>query len=129
MFTSNCSRHVPVPVWITGMRPIADSQRSWWEYSDPDGSMPYRLIGLECCLLSSRSQLEVLTFLVDQRILEWVRENNVVPNTQIGFQEGKRTNNNSFVLPGRCAIEKAWAEGKSLYVVFIDLKNASPATV
>ncbi|KAJ6588144.1 hypothetical protein B0H19DRAFT_872503, partial [Mycena capillaripes] len=59
----------------------------------------YRLIGLECCLS------KVLTLLIDQRILEWVRENDVVPNTQNGFQEGKKTNNNSFVL--RCAIERA----------------------
>jgi hypothetical protein len=85
--------------------------------TDPDS---YRLIGLECCLL------KVLTLLIDRRLLEWVRENDVVPNTQNGFRQGKRTNNNSFIL--RCAIEKAWAEGKSLYVVFVDLKNAFPAT-
>ncbi|KAF8146361.1 hypothetical protein K438DRAFT_2093962, partial [Mycena galopus ATCC 62051] len=66
--------------------------------TNPDG---YRLIGLECCLL------KVLMLLINQHILEWVQGNDVVPNTQNGFREGKKTNNNSFIL--HCAIEKAWA--------------------
>ena len=80
----------------------------------------YRLVGLECCLLKA------LTLLIDRRIRAWAEENAVLPDSQNGFREGYRTHNNSFVL--RTAIEKARAEGKALYVAFVDLKNAFPST-
>jgi hypothetical protein len=85
--------------------------------SDPDS---YRLIGLECCLL------KVLTLLIDMRIREWAEKYDVLPASQNGFREKYRTHNNSFIL--RCAIDRARASGKPLYVAFVDLTNAFPST-
>ncbi|KAJ7020337.1 hypothetical protein C8F04DRAFT_900631, partial [Mycena alexandri] len=42
----------------------------------------------------------------------------ILPDSQSGFREKYRTHNNSFIL--RCAR----AEGKRLYVAFVDLTNA-----
>ena len=80
----------------------------------------YRLVGLECCLL------KVLTLLIDRRLRSWAEANGILPDSQNGFRETYRTHNNSFVL--RMAIEKARSMGRSLYVAFIDLKNAFPST-
>ncbi|KAF9016212.1 hypothetical protein BDZ89DRAFT_899999, partial [Hymenopellis radicata] len=80
----------------------------------------YRLVGLESCLL------KVLTLLIEKRIRKWADVRNVFPDSQNGFRAGLRTHNNSFVL--RAAIDRARAEGKTLFVAFVDLKNAFPAT-
>ncbi|KAI5897157.1 uncharacterized protein SCHCODRAFT_02493924, partial [Schizophyllum commune H4-8] len=80
----------------------------------------YRIIGLESCLLAA------LTLLVDHRFREWAEDGGLIPPSQNGFHEGYRTNNNIFIL--RCAIERARASGRPLYVVFVDLKNAFPST-
>ncbi|KAF7374664.1 RNA-directed DNA polymerase from mobile element jockey [Mycena sanguinolenta] len=84
---------------------------------DPES---YRLVGLECCLL------KCLTLLIDMRIRAWAETYYILPDSQNGFREKYRTNNNSFIL--RCAIDRARAEGKLLYVAFVDLKNAFPST-
>ena len=52
--------------------------------------------------------------------------NDILPNAQNGFREGYRTNNCSYIL--RAAIERCRARGDTLYVAFIDLKNAFPST-
>ncbi|KAK0221114.1 hypothetical protein EDD85DRAFT_734483, partial [Armillaria nabsnona] len=39
---------------------------------------------------------------------------------------GNRTHNNSFIL--RTAIDQAHAQGRILYVAFVDLENAFPST-
>jgi hypothetical protein len=75
---------------------------------------------LECCLL------KFMTLLIDHRLREWAEAHSILPDSQNGFREGYQTHNNSFVL--RTAIEKARAEGKVLYIAFIDLKNAFPST-
>jgi exonuclease III len=80
----------------------------------------YRLVGLECCLL------KVLTLLIDRRLRAWADAYNILPDSQNGFREAYRTHNNSFIL--RTAIEKARFMGETLYVAFIDLKNAFPST-
>ncbi|KAF7354570.1 Reverse transcriptase domain-containing protein [Mycena sanguinolenta] len=84
---------------------------------DPES---YRLIGLECCLL------KCMTLLFDDRLREWGLVNKIVPPTQNGFQPKRRTDDNSFIL--RCAIDRARAEGKTLYVFFADMTNAFPTT-
>lgn len=84
---------------------------------DPES---YRLVGMESCLL------KMLTLLIDNRLRQWADKNAVLPDSQNGFRPGYRTNNNVFIL--RCAIERARAEGKSLYVVFLDISNAFPST-
>ncbi|KAJ7864655.1 hypothetical protein B0H13DRAFT_1574580, partial [Mycena leptocephala] len=80
----------------------------------------YRLVGLECCLL------KILTLLLDGRLREWAASMNIVPDSQNGFQPGHRTDDNSFIL--LCAIHRARAEGKTLYVFFGDMTNTFPYT-
>jgi hypothetical protein len=84
---------------------------------DPES---YRLVGLECCLL------KVLTLLLDGRLREWAASKNFIPDSQNGFQPDHRTDDNSFIL--LCAIQRARAEGKTLYVFFGDMTNAFPYT-
>ncbi|KAK7017640.1 hypothetical protein R3P38DRAFT_3559743 [Favolaschia claudopus] len=84
---------------------------------DPES---YRVVNLECCLL------KVLTLLLDWRLREWVESLNLIPESQNGFQPGHRTDDNSFIL--LCAIQRARAEGKTLYVFFGDMTNAFPYT-
>ncbi|KAF7337608.1 RNA-directed DNA polymerase from mobile element jockey [Mycena sanguinolenta] len=74
---------------------------------DPES---YRLIGLECCLL------KCMTLLFDDGLRDAAYPN--------GFQPKRRTDDNSFIL--RCAIDRARAEGKTLYVFFADMTNAFP---
>jgi hypothetical protein len=85
-----------------------------------DDPASYRLIGLESCLL------KFLTLLIDNRIREWCEDMLILPPSQNGFREDYRTNNNSQTL--RCAIERAEAEGKTLFVAFVDLQNAFLST-
>ncbi|RDB24922.1 RNA-directed DNA polymerase from mobile element jockey [Hypsizygus marmoreus] len=87
-----------------------------------DGKDPenYRLIGLESCML------KLLTLIIDKRLREWSEAEHILPDTQNAFRPQYRTNNNSFIL--RCVIERAHARGHTLFMVFIDLKNAFPST-
>ncbi|KAJ7185043.1 hypothetical protein C8R46DRAFT_833069, partial [Mycena filopes] len=85
-----------------------------------DVPQPYRLIALECCML------KMLTLIIDRRLREGAEDIGAIPKTQNGFQDSLRTNSNPFVL--LCLIDKAEAEGKPLYVAYLDLKNAFPGT-
>ncbi|KAF5374622.1 hypothetical protein D9615_008976 [Tricholomella constricta] len=87
---------------------------------NPANPNDYRLIGLESCML------KLLTLLIDKRLRDWAEAYHILPDTQNGFRPHYRTNNNSFIL--RCAIERARASGKSVYIAFIDLENAFPST-
>ncbi|KLO05043.1 hypothetical protein SCHPADRAFT_812801, partial [Schizopora paradoxa] len=87
---------------------------------DIPNSCNYRLVGLESCFL------KFMTLLVDRRLREWADANKVIPPSQNGFRPKYRTNNNSFIL--KCAIDKAKAIGKPLYIVFVDISNAFPST-
>lgn len=86
----------------------------------PRDPSSYRLVGLQSCFL------KLLTLLIDRRLRAWADATNLIPNSQNGFRPKYRTNNNSFVL--RCAIDRAKADGKPLYVAFVDLSNAFPST-
>jgi hypothetical protein len=59
----------------------------------------YRIIALESCLA------KMFTLLVDRRFREWMEEVDFLPESQNGFREGRRTNDNAFIL--RYAIESA----------------------
>ncbi|KAF5386614.1 hypothetical protein D9615_001545 [Tricholomella constricta] len=87
---------------------------------NPMNPNDYRLIGLESCML------KLLTLLIDKRLRDWAEAYHILPDTQNGFRPHYRTNNNSFIL--RCAIERARATGKTIYIAFIDLENAFPST-
>jgi hypothetical protein len=60
------------------------------------------------------------------RLSAWCEKYNLLPPSQNGFRSGYRTNNNAFIL--RCAIDRARAEGKTLYVMFADISNAFSST-
>lgn len=87
---------------------------------DPTKVSSYRLIALECCLL------KFTTLLIDLRIRCYTDLNNVIPESQNGFCTGFRTNNNPLIL--RAMSERAAQQGEPLYVAYIDLRNAFPAT-
>jgi hypothetical protein len=80
----------------------------------------YRTIGLESCFL------KLVCLLIHKRIYEWAEEHGIIPDSQTGFREHYRTNNNGFVL--RTMIERARAEGRTLWVAFLDITNAFPST-
>ena len=68
----------------------------------------YRAVGLESCLL------KLMTLLIHMRLTIWCEKYNLLPPSQNGFRSGYRTNNNTFIL--RCAIDRARADGNTLYV-------------
>ena len=80
----------------------------------------YRAIGLESCLL------KLMTLLIHIRLTAWCEKYNLLPPSQNGFRNGYRTNNNTFIL--RCAVDRARAEGNTLFVMFADISNAFPST-
>ncbi|KZV95492.1 hypothetical protein EXIGLDRAFT_644268, partial [Exidia glandulosa HHB12029] len=63
--------------------------------------------------------------LLDCRVREWVDDAGLLPQSQNGFRAGFRTNNNGFVL--RCAMERAQAQGRNLFLASIDISNAFPS--
>ncbi|KAE9398119.1 hypothetical protein BT96DRAFT_778833, partial [Gymnopus androsaceus JB14] len=80
----------------------------------------YRTICLESCML------KFVTLLIMRRVIKWADLRKLIPPSQNGFRKDYRTNNNAFIL--RCAIEKAKAMGKTLYVATVDITNAFPST-
>ncbi len=102
-------------IWLTSLLAAIPKK-------DRDLSMPdsYRAIGLQSCML------KFLTLLIDRRLVEWMEDVDVLPDSQNGFRAHNRTHNNAFIL--RSAIETAHAQGKVLYVAFVDLENAFPST-
>ena len=80
----------------------------------------YRAAGLESCLL------KLMTLLIHMWLTAWCKKYNLLPPSQNGFRSGYRTNNNTFIL--RCAVDRARAEGNTLYVMFADISNAFPST-
>jgi hypothetical protein len=67
-----------------------------------------------------------MTLLIDHRIWIYAECNHISPESQNGFRTGHRTNNNPLIL--QAMADKAHADGKPLYVAYIDLKDAFPAT-
>lgn len=102
-------------IWLTSLLAAIPKK-------DRDLFMPdsYRAIGLQSCML------KFLTLLIDRRLVEWMEDVDVLPDSQNGFRAHNRTHNNAFIL--RSAIETAHAQGKVLYVAFVDLENAFPST-
>jgi hypothetical protein len=80
----------------------------------------YRTVGLESCFL------KLICLLIHKRIYDWAEARGIIPASQNGFRKTYRTNNNTFVL--RCMIERARAEGRTLWVAFLDITNAFPST-
>lgn len=102
-------------VWLTSVVvAILKKNRS---PADPDG---HRAVVLECCLLN------MLTLLIHRRLYSWAEGAGIIPPSQNGFREGYRTNNNAFIL--RCLIDRARAQGKTVFVAFVDISNTFPST-
>ena len=87
---------------------------------DKTDPISYRAIGLESCAL------KMMTLLIHERLSAWSEEYNLLPPSQNGFRRGYRTNDKAFI--PRCAIDRARAENKTLYVCFADVSNAFPST-
>ncbi|KAL1670942.1 hypothetical protein EV122DRAFT_172433, partial [Schizophyllum commune] len=81
----------------------------------------YRLIGLESCLL------KMVTFIIERRMVTWMEDMQLLPDTQNGFRHGRHGLTNPFIL--RCAIDRSLAERRPLFAVFPELTNAFPSTV
>jgi Reverse transcriptase (RNA-dependent DNA polymerase) len=86
---------------------------------DKEKTDSYRAVGLESCML------KFMTLLINQQLVGWADEEELIPDSQNGSRQGRRTNNNAFVL--RCAAERAKADGMPLYVTFADISNAFPS--
>jgi hypothetical protein len=69
--------------------------------------------------------LKCLTWLIEKRLRLWANARKLIPKIQNGFQPGRRTNTNAFIL--RTVAEWAASARKNLYVAFIDLQNAFPS--
>lgn len=102
-------------LWLTTL--LAAFLKAGKSPLDPES---YRLVGIESCLL------KMGTLLTDRRSRQWADQYHILPESQNGFRPGYRTNNNVFIL--RCAIERARAEGKTFYVVFLGISNALLST-
>ena len=112
---NECVRTCDAPeIWLTSI--LAAAPKKGKGGSDPAG---YRNIGLESCLLKT------LTFLIERRLRDWAQKNDLIPPHQNGFRAAHRTENNVFTL--RVAIDKARADGRTLWVAYVDLANAFPS--
>jgi hypothetical protein len=80
----------------------------------------YRAVALESCLL------KFIMLLILLRFSKACRTANIIPPTQNGFRPHHHTSNNVFIL--RTAIETSRAQGKQLFVAFVDITNAFPST-
>jgi len=114
LFTHLLQNRVIPNSWLVSI--LAAVPKAKGPYTDPEN---FRIISLECCLL------KMMTLLLDRRIRDFAERNGSIPPTQNGFRPGYRTENNPFIL--RTAIEVAQAQGKTLFVAFVDLRNAFPS--
>ncbi|PBK85949.1 hypothetical protein ARMGADRAFT_864472, partial [Armillaria gallica] len=80
----------------------------------------YHAIGLKSCLL------KMLTYIIHKKLYKWADSLGIISPLQNGFRPGYRTNNNLFIL--HTLIEQACADGKCLWVAFVDIINAFPFT-
>lgn len=109
---NECIEHNDVPVvWLTTL--IAAIPKRGKPLSEVNS---YRTVGLESCFL------KLICLLIQKRIYDWAEAKGIIPPSQNGFREKYRTNNNAFVL--RCMIERARAEGRTLWVAFLDITHA-----
>ncbi|PBK81352.1 hypothetical protein ARMGADRAFT_948379, partial [Armillaria gallica] len=80
----------------------------------------YHAIDLESVML------KMMTCIIHKKLLHWADKLGVILPSQNGFQPGFHTNNNVLIL---CTmIEQACAEGKTLWIGFVDISNAFPST-
>jgi hypothetical protein len=84
-----CIEHQDVPnMWLSSILvALLKPQKS---PSDPES---YRIIAIECCLLKM-----ITALLIDEHLKEWMEVSRILPDSQNGFRETYRTNNNSMVL-------------------------------
>ncbi|KAJ7346304.1 hypothetical protein DFH08DRAFT_701554, partial [Mycena albidolilacea] len=75
---------------------------------------------LESCFL------KLVTLLIHMRPTKCCLAVGILPPSQNAFRTGYHTNDNMFIIG--CAIDRARALGKPLFVVFADLSNAFPST-
>ena len=80
--------------------------------NDPDN---YR--GITLCDISSK----LYSSIINNRLQEWIEENNLTGECQAGFKKDYSTVDHMFTL--MAMIQKQFALNRKLYVAFIDLKR------
>jgi hypothetical protein len=74
--------------------------------------------GISICDVSSK----IYSTIINKRIQEWVKENNVTGEYQAGFKQGYATVDHIFTL--MACIQKQFVLNRKLYVAFIDFQKA-----
>ena len=82
---------------------------------EPDNPKNYRGITLSSLLG------KLFTTIINNRLYEFLTQNNIIQENQIGFQKGRRTTDHIFVL--NYLIKQFKGQGKVLYACFIDLRK------
>ena len=83
------------------------------DIGDPDN---YRGITINSCLS------KLFTKIMNDRLIKYIEDNNLIKYNQIGFRKGFRTSDHVFVM--KTLIDKYLSSGKRLYMCFIDFKKA-----
>lgn len=83
------------------------------DYFDPAN---YRGITISSCIG------KLFTKIINNRLVNFLIDNKIIPSNQIGFIPGKRTADHIFVL--KTLMDQAKSHKKNLYMCFIDLKKA-----
>ena len=84
--------------------------------NDPNDVNNYRGVTLVSCFS------KIFTGVLNNRLKNWVEDNNVLSDSQFGFRKGRSTTDACFVL--NAAIQKILSEKGRLYCAFVDFKKA-----
>ena len=76
----------------------------------------YRGITLVSCMG------KLFTIVLNKRINDWCKNNNILSDSQFGFRKGRSTVDATFIL--HSIVEMFLSENKRLYAGFIDLRKA-----
>ena len=101
IFPQNWTESVILPLFKKG------------EVNDPNN---YR--GISLCDISGK----IFSSIINSRLQEWVRENNITGDHQAGFKKGYSTIDHLFAL--MASVQKQLSSKRKLYVAFIDFEKA-----
>ena len=110
LFNKILSSAGPITTWNTSILSPIHKKGS---KTDPDN---YRAIALSCCL--SKFFASVL----NQRLLNFCIENNIIAENQLGFMPGNRTSDALIILYN--LFNKYCKQNKYIYACFVDFKKA-----
>ncbi len=79
-----------------------------------------------CAIRLESVVLKMMIYIIHKKLLHWADKLGMIPPFQNRFHLGFQTNNNVFIL--HTMIKQAHAEGKTLWVGFVDISNVFPST-